>query len=110
MDYNIQWDRNGKTKYIWPGRVLNVRKSGVPPPSSNITNDSKTFRNDELVKNCQLLGILEPHFLNIKIEGDIAEIKAIGWQHQLFHHLKIQRAGCGRKFSADSEIVVYGMK
>ena len=108
VDYNIMQDRAGKTKYIWPGRVLNVRKSGVPPPHPNISEGSKGFRNDEIVGSCQLLGVLEPHFMNITINGDEAEFKAFGWQHQLFHHLKVKRAGKGRKFSKTSEIVVYG--
>lgn len=107
IDYNIQWDRHGKTKYIWPGRVLNVRKMGVPSFYPGISDEAKGARRDDVVANCQLLGVLEPHFMNIRIIGDDAEIKVIGWQRQLFHHLKLKRTGKGRKFTAESEIVVY---
>jgi predicted phosphodiesterase len=108
VDYNIMHDRDGKTKYIWPGRVLNVRKNGLPAPHPNISEHALGFRNDEVVGTCQLLGVLEPHFINVTINGDEAEFKAFGWQHQLFHHIKVKRAGTGRKFSNESELVVFG--
>jgi predicted phosphodiesterase len=110
VDYNIQWDRQGKTKYIWPGRILNVRKHGVPPLYPGISGGAKDFRNDAIVGSCQLLGVLEPHFVNVSINGDDAEIKAIGWQHQLFHHIKLKRAGAGRKYTPECELTIYGDK
>jgi hypothetical protein len=106
IDYSIMGDREGNTKYIWPGRFLNVRKHGVPPASVKITARAKEFRNDEVVKTCQLIGVLEPHFLHIKINGDTMELKAIGWQKQIFHHMKLQRTGTGRKFTSNSEIKI----
>jgi len=106
IDFGIMGDRNGKTKYLWPGRYLNVRKHGIPPPCPNITEDTKTFRNDELVKNSQLLGVLEPHFLHIRIDGDVMNMKAIGWQKQVFHHIQLKRTGTGRKFDSNSELKI----
>jgi predicted phosphodiesterase len=103
VDYSIMGDRDGQTKYIWPGRFLNVRKHGVPIPSPKIDGHALGFRNDEVVSKDQLLGVLEPHFLDIQINGDIMEIKAIGWQKQIFHHLQIARTGCGRHFDEKSE-------
>ena len=56
------------------------------------------------MSSSQLLGVLEPHFLDLQISGDTIEIRAIGWQKQIFHHLKLQRTGCGRKFDENSEL------
>ncbi|MHA1370868.1 MAG: metallophosphoesterase [Promethearchaeota archaeon] len=106
VDYGIMGDRDGKTKYKWPGRFLNVRKHGVPPPTSNISVHSRWHRNDDLVRKCQLLGVLEPHFVQVRIEGDMMELKALGWQKQAYHRLKVKRAGQGRKFSKDSELTI----
>lgn len=107
VDHAIMGDRDGKTKYVWPGRVLNVRKHGVPPPAPTIKGDSMGFRNDALVRDCQLLGVLEPSFLLVNVHGDEMDVRCIGWQEQVYHHLHVRRAGAGRKFDASSERVVY---
>ena len=106
VDYGILGDRDGKTKYLWPGRYLNVRKHGIPPPVPNADEGTLSGRNDEVMSSSQLLGVLEPHFLDLQISGDTIEIRAIGWQKQIFHHLKLQRTGCGRKFDENSELQI----
>ena len=106
IDHGIMGDRDGKTKYVWPGRFLNVRQHGVPPETKNITGRAKGFRNDDLVRECQLFGILEPNFVHVRIDGDIMDLKSIGWQKQVYHHLRVKRAGAGRKSTKESEVHV----
>ena len=110
IDHSIMGDRDGKTKYVWPGRVLNVRNSGVPVPAANISQHALGFRNDEVVGKDQLLGILEPGYVEISINGDDLELKVKGWHKEIYHHLQIKRAGAGRKFSESSEKVIYPEK
>ena len=106
IDHGIMGDRDGMTKYVWPGRFLNVRKHGVPPPSKNINGLVKGFRNDDLVKECQLFGVLEPNFVHVKIDGDVMELKSIGWQKQVYHHLRVNRTGAGRKWDPGCELAI----
>jgi Calcineurin-like phosphoesterase/Purple acid Phosphatase, N-terminal domain len=107
IETKIMGDNHGGTKYIWPGRFLNVRKHGVPKISPTIKKNNIEFRMDEVVKDTQLLGVLEPNFLYVKIEGDSMDLVARGWQKQLFHHIQIKRAGTGRKFTEKSEIQIF---
>ncbi|MHA1340972.1 MAG: metallophosphoesterase [Promethearchaeota archaeon] len=91
VDYSIMGDRDGNTKYIWPGRIYSYKKHGIIPPSSNITKRAMGFRNDEIVKSSQLFGILEPHFAHIKIKGNKCNIRAIGYQKQVFFELNFEK-------------------
>ncbi|NMC08369.1 MAG: hypothetical protein GYA24_24390 [Candidatus Lokiarchaeota archaeon] len=104
IDHGIMGDREGQTKYIWPGRFFNVRKHGIPAPSPKADGNTLGFRNDELVKESQLLGVLEPNFVHIRIDGDVMDLKCIGWQKQVYHHLRVKRAGAGRKWDEACEI------
>lgn len=106
VDHGIMGDRNGETKYIWPGRFLNVRKHGVPPETGNITPAARAFRNNSLVEATQLLGVLEPSFIHARVEGDVMDLKCMGWQRQVYHHLQVKRAGSGRAFHTSSEKVL----
>ncbi len=106
IDHGIMGDRDGKTKYVWPGRFLNVRKHGVPAPSATISAGAMGFRNDALVRECQLVGVLEPNFVHVSIDGDVMELRSIGWQKQVYHHVKVQRAGAGRKYSPACELAL----
>lgn len=106
IDYSIMGDRDGRTIYVWPGRFLNVRKHGVPPLTPNAIERAKHCRNDEVVGNCQLLGVLEPNFVHVRVDGDEMELKCIGWQKQVYHHLKVKRTGKGRKFSKGAELAL----
>ncbi|MHA1794162.1 MAG: metallophosphoesterase [Promethearchaeota archaeon] len=104
IDYSIMGDRNGRTIYKWPGRFFNVRKHGIPPLVPNAIERARWCRNDELVKSCQMIGVLEPNFVHIRIEGDLMELKSIGWQKQVYHHIKVRRAGAGRKYDPKCEL------
>lgn len=99
IDYGIMGVRDGRTNYVWPGRFLNVRKHGVPPP-----NKYGRDRNDEVVGTCQLLGVLEPNFVHVRIDGDVMDVKSIGWQKQVYHHVRVNRAGAGRKWDPSCEL------
>jgi hypothetical protein len=104
IDHGIMGDREGQTKYVWPGRFLNVRKHGVPRQAVGANGTTLGFRNDKLVKECQLLGVLEPNFVHVRIDGDVMDLKSIGWQKQVYHHLRVKRAGAGRKWDESCEI------
>ena len=106
IDHGIMGDRDGKTKYVWPGRFLNVRKHGVPEPTGNIAPGATGFRNDDLVEKCQMFGVLEPNFVHISIDGDLMDLKCIGWQKQIYHHVRVKRTDSGRHYSPGREIKI----
>jgi predicted phosphodiesterase len=106
IDFGIMGDRSGQTKYVWPGRFLNVRKHGAPVPSANITRGTLASRMDELVQESQLVGVLEPNFVSIHIDGDVIDLKCIGWQKQVYHHLRVERAGAGRRWDPSCELAI----
>ena len=110
IDHSIMGDRDGRTRYMWPGRILNVRKTGVPPETPNLIESEKHFRNDDLVKECQLLGVLESMYVEMSIDGDDLEIKSMGIHGEIYHHLRVKRAGAGRKFTDESELIIAGKK
>ncbi|MHA1821018.1 MAG: metallophosphoesterase [Promethearchaeota archaeon] len=91
VDYSIMGDRDGKTKYVWLGRTYIYKRDGIIPPTPNITKHAMGFRNDEIVKNSQLYGVLEPHFVDVKIRGNECQLRAIGYQNQVFHELKFKK-------------------
>jgi predicted phosphodiesterase len=107
IDHSIMGDRNGQTKYVWPGRILNVRENGVPVLTPMATQKAKAFRNDEIVKNNQLFGILEPNIIWIKIIGDVIDLKCVGWAKQVYHHIQFKRTNTGKKFSEKSEKIIF---
>jgi hypothetical protein len=53
-----------------------------------------------------LLGVLEPNFLSIRIDGDVMDLKVIGWQKQVYHHLRIGRSGDGRRWDPSCELAI----
>jgi len=91
VDYSIMGDRDGATKYIWPGRIYSYKQHGIISPSNNISEYAKGFRNDEIVKNAQLFGILEPHFVYVRIKGNNCFLKTIGYQKQVFFELNFKK-------------------
>jgi acid phosphatase type 7 len=101
IDHGIMGDREGRTNYIWPGRFLNVRKHGIPPAGKN-----GVARNDDVVGSCQLLGVLEPNFVHVRIDGDVMDVKCIGWQKQVYHHVRVRRAGAGREWNPSCELQI----
>ena len=89
VDYSIMGYRDGKTKYVWPKRIMSYEKDGIIPPSENIKKGSAGFRNDEMVKN-QLMAVLEPNFVHLKINGNIYDtmiaeslVNEIGFRYDL---------------------------
>jgi len=101
IDYGIMGDRDGRTNYVWPGRFLNVRKHGIPPAGKY-----GGARIDEVVGTCQLLGVLEPNFVHVRIDGDVMDVRAIGWQKQVYHHVRVRRAGAGREWDPACELEI----
>jgi predicted phosphodiesterase len=99
----IMSDREGKNKYIWKNRILNVRKDGVPDFGEKVIEKS---RNIDLIKDSQLFGALEPTFLHITIEEDIMEIRVYGWDCQILHHINLKKSKQDNKINKISEILV----
>jgi hypothetical protein len=85
VDYGIMGDRGGNTKYVWQKRTYSYEKDGILPAPKNATQHALNSRNDDIVREAQLFGVLEPNFVQVSITGSQCKLRCIGWQDQVFH-------------------------
>lgn len=59
------------------------------------TDNKFGARNDAVIRECQLFGILRHHFTHLRIQGEKATLKAVGWDGNVYFEKEIHRTHKG---------------
>ena len=78
--------------YLWKGRTYIFERDGI------LDGYAGGVRNDEIIKEAHVYGIIEHGFVSLHIEGDVCDFKVWGWENQLLFHDQFKRTGTGKKF------------